>query len=299
MKAHGLLLAVALALAAAPALSRPKAAAPPPAPAGPPAPSGPTEADWRTPDPQNVIVIDTSKGRIIVELTPEAAPQHAARIRELTRQGLYNGRQFFRVINDFMDQTGDPLDNGTGQSQLPDLQPEFTFKRDPSTPFVSVGRNGGQEIGFVGPLPVISQTMDLALLTVDHRVNAYGAYCRGVLGAARSDDPASANSQFFLMRTNSRESDHGTHSLDQKYTAFGRIIAGQDIVDSIAVGEPPAQPDKMLTVRVLADIPAAERPKVRVLDPRGPWFKQLASQVMAQKVVGASICDFDLPSEVK
>ncbi len=71
------------------------------------------------------------------------------------------------------------------------------------------------------------------------------------------------------------------------------------MIDAIAVGEPPVTPDKMQTVRVLADIPPAERPKVRVLDPRGPRFKQYAAKVMAQKVVGASICDFDLPSEVK
>jgi len=236
---------------------------------------------------------------VIVELAPDAAPAHAARIRELTRQGLYNGRQFFRVISDFMDQTGDPLDNGTGQSQLPNLQPEFTFRRDAATPFVTVAKSGGQEIGFVGSLSVISQTLDLALLTVDHKVNAYGSYCPGVVGAARSDDPASGNSQFFLMRTNNHESDHATHSLDQKYTAFGRAVAGQAVIDAIATGEPPAQPDKMLTVRVLADMPDAERPKVRVIDPRGPWFKQMAAKVMAAKVVGSSICDFDLPSEVK
>jgi peptidylprolyl isomerase len=287
------LLLAALALAPGPALSKPKP------PAQPPAPAGPTGADWRTPDPQNVIVIDTTKGRIIVELEPTAAPQHVERIKVLTRQGFYNGRQFFRVLDNFMDQTGDPLDNGTGQSPLPNLPPEFTFRRSAETPLASVAKTGGLEIGFVGSLPVASQTLDLALLTVDHKVDAYGNYCPGVVGAARSDAPDSANSQFFLMRTNGREADHATHGLDKQYTPFGRAIAGQDVINAIATGEPPAAPDKMLTVRVLADIPEAERPKVRVLDPRGPWFKRLAAKVLADKAVGATICDFDLPSDVK
>jgi peptidylprolyl isomerase len=71
-------------------------------------PSVPTEADWRTPDPQNVLVIDTNKGRVFVELTPEVAPAHVERVRDLAREGVYDGRTFFRVIDRFMAQTGDP-----------------------------------------------------------------------------------------------------------------------------------------------------------------------------------------------
>jgi len=88
-------------------------------------------------------------------------------------------------------------------------------------------------------------------------------FCPGVVGMARSDAPDSANSQFFLMRAT-------TASLDQKYTAFGRAIAGFDVIRAIKVGEPPTDPDRMTTVRILADIPVAEQPKIRVADTRGP-----------------------------
>jgi peptidylprolyl isomerase len=253
----------------------------------------PTEADWRTPDPQNVLVIDTDKGRIIFELDPLAAPQGVARVRALARQGFYDGRSFFRVIDNFMDQTGDPKDDGTGGSTLPNLPPEFSLRRSSDVAFVPVTKAGGLEAGFIGALPVISQSMDLGLLTADHKVNAYVTFCPGVGGLARADDPGSANSQFFLMR--------GAHdNLDQKYAAFGRVIAGEDVVRAIKTGEPPPAPaDKMTKVRVLADIPVAERPQVRVIDVRGPWFKAMVDRLKVEKVVDFSLCDIDLPSQVK
>ena len=106
------------------------------------------------------------------EMEPEAAPLSVARVRELTRAGVYNDRAFFRVIDDFMAQTGDPADNGTGQSTKPNLAPEFTFRRGAQTPLVIVAQSEGLESGFLGSLPVTSQTLDLALLTADNKVNA-------------------------------------------------------------------------------------------------------------------------------
>ena len=239
-----------LALAAAAADAKPK---PPAAPAAPPPP---TDADWRTPDPQDILVIDTSKGRIIVEMNDSAAPLSVARVRDLAHSGFYDGRAFFRVIDNFMDQTGDPLDSGLGASPQPNLKAEFTFKRGADTPFVLAAKTGGLEEGFLGSLPVLSQTMDLGLLTADHKVQAWGVYCPGVMGMARADDPDSGNSQFFFMRTNVTSADHGSHALDKQYTAWGRAIAGQDVIDQIKTGEPVVAPqDRMTTVKVLADIP--------------------------------------------
>jgi peptidylprolyl isomerase len=280
---------IALALLAAVRAGPALAAAPPPAPATPPPPA---ETDWRTPDPQDVLVIDTNKGRVIVEMNAAVAPQGVARIRDLTRTGFYNGRAFFRVIDAFMDQTGDPKDDGTGASTLPNLPPEFTFRRSADMPFTPVTKSGGLEAGFIGSLPVISQAMDLGLLTIDNKVSAYATFCPGVGGLARADDPGSANSQFFLMRG-------ANTALDQKYAVWGRVIAGLDVVRAIKTGEPPPPPaDTMTTVRLLADIPAAERPVVNVIDTRGAWFKAAADRLRAEKVVDFSLCDLDLPSRV-
>jgi peptidylprolyl isomerase len=252
----------------------------------------PSEADWRSPDPQNVLVIDTTKGRVIVEMAPLAAPRSVDQVRALARAGFYDGRAFFRVIDGFMDQTGDPLDNGQGGSTKPNLPAEFTFRRGPQTPFVVIAREGGVEGGFVGSLPVVSQPAELGEMTADHMVNAYGTFCSGVAGMARAEEPDSGNSQFFLMRG-------PTLSLDGKYTAWGRAIAGLDVIRAIRTGEPvPPPQDTMTRVRVLADIPAAERPSVRVIDPAGPWFRAAAERTRAQKVVGLSLCDLELPVDV-
>ena len=86
-------------------------------PRTPVAPPPPADSDFRTPDPENVLVIDTNQGRILVELYPQIAPQAVARVKLLARQKFYDGLTFFRVIDGFMDQTGDPTNTGTGGSR--------------------------------------------------------------------------------------------------------------------------------------------------------------------------------------
>jgi peptidylprolyl isomerase len=250
-------------------------------------------SDFRTPDPQNVLVIDTSKGRILVELVPLAAPAHVVRVRELARQGLYNGRSFFRVIDQFMAQTGDPKDNGTGGSELPDLAAEFTFRRGADTPFVQVADQAVAEIGFIGPLPVMTQSSQLMPMTADGRISGWALYCPGVAGMARGEAPNSANSQFFLMR-------QAYPSLEKRYTAFGRVIAGLDVVRAIKPGEPVDPPQDVMTrVQVLADMPAGSRPKVKVIDPRSPWFTAEVARVRASRGADFTACAISIPSEVK
>jgi peptidylprolyl isomerase len=257
------------------------------------APAQPGPNDWRTPDPNDVLVIDTNRGRIFVELVPEVAPQFAARVRELAHQHFYDGQTFFRVIDGFMAQTGDPKNNGTGGSTQPDVAAEFFFRRGADTPFALAVDQSVAEVGFVKSMPVMSQSMMLAAITKDNKVQAWPLYCPGVAGAARGDNPDSANSQFFLMRA-------AYPKLEKRYTGFGRVIAGQDVVAAIKTGEPVADPqDKMERVRLLADLPAAERPKIRVIDPNGPWFKAELERVKAQGGAGFSACDVNIPSEVK
>jgi len=256
-----------------------------------PVPPRPAAADWRTPDPENTLVIDTNKGRIIVELAPGIAPNHVERIKTLTRQGFYDGRTFFRVIEGFMDQTGDPLETGEGQSSLPNLEPEFSFRRGADQAMTVADRPGGKEAGLMGTMPVISEPIIGAMMTLDGRVTAYSPFCSGVLGMARASEPNSGNSQFFLMRADYR-------NLDNKYTAFGRVISGLDVVRAVKVGEPVAEPrDRMERVRLLADIPETERPRVRVIDTRGAWFKAYAA-AKAASTPSFNICDLEVPAEV-
>jgi peptidylprolyl isomerase len=280
-----LIATAAVALAATAVAAAPKAA---PAPV-----AGPAAADWRTPNPDDVLVIDTNKGRVIVELASEAAPAHVVRIRELARAHFYDGQTFFRVVDKFMDQTGDPANTGAGGSDKPDLTAEFTFRRGPATPFVVAANQAVAEAGFVRSLPVMSQSSMLMPMTADGKVSAWALFCPGVAGMARGQNPDSANSQFFLMRD-------AYPSLEKRYTAFGRVISGQDVVRAIKVGEPVAPPqDKMEQVRLLSDLPEASRPKVRAIDPAGAWFKAEIERVRATKGADFSACDVQMPVEVK
>lgn len=248
-------------------------------------------SDWRTPDPENILVVDTNKGRILVELSPEAAPAHAARVRDLAKVHFYDGLTFFRVIDTFMAQTGDPKNDGTGGSDQPDLKAEFTFRRGAG--YAPQGKAGATEIGFVGALPVYSQNSALAAMTADGKVSAWGAFCPGVLGMARANDPDSANSQFFFMRQH-------YPSLEKTYTAFGRALTGLDVIRAIKPGEPVAAPqDRMLTVRLLSDIPAAQRPAVQVMDTRSAAFAALVEKKRAEMGGAFGPCDVTVPVQVK
>ena len=275
-----LLAAAVMALAAPAAAQAPTAAAP-------------AASDWRTPDPENLLVIDTNKGRVVVELLPEVAPAHVQRVKELTRAGFYDGRTFFRVIDQFMAQTGDPEDRGTGGSDKPDLVQEFQFRMGADSGFVQASDENVSQTGFIKSLPVRTQSPMLMAMTADGKISAWPLYCPGVAAMARGAGDDSANSQFFLMRQT-------YPSLEKRYTGWGRVISGLDVVRSIKVGEPVTPPqDKMDKVRILADIPASERPKVRVVDTNSAWFKAQIQNTKAQAGTSFSVCDINIPSEVK
>ena len=101
----------------------------------------PVVAFAQAPDPQNALYMDLSYGRVVIKLRPDLAPNHVARIKKLVKQGFYDGLKFFRVIDGFMAQTGDPRNDGTGDSSLPNLKAEFS-----ETPFVR-GSIGAARVG--------------------------------------------------------------------------------------------------------------------------------------------------------
>ena len=264
------------------------------APATPAAPAAPAYAptDWKQLDPAHLMVIDTSKGRVVVELVPAVAPEHVAQVEALTRKGYYDGLKFFRVIDDFMAQTGDKANNGAGKSEEPILKGTFSFRRGPDMPFTGVGNGHGGAFGFVGPMPVASQPDDLMGLTADGKVKAYGLFCPGIAGMARTGDPDSASTQFFLMR-------QAFPTLDGQYTPWGRVVAGLEVVRAIAVGEPPANPDTMLKVHMASDMPAADRPKVWRVDTASAAFHAHLVAAMAARGPEFSPCELEVPGEIR
>jgi peptidyl-prolyl cis-trans isomerase B (cyclophilin B) len=158
------------------------------------------------------MILKLKYGDVLIELYPDKAPNHVERFKELANEGKYDNVVFHRVIDGFMAQTGD-VKFGNSNS------PEFNL---------SLAGTGGSD------LPNIkAEFSDIA-------------HTRGVLSAARSADPDSANSQFFICF------DSSPH-LDRQYSAFGKVIKGMEFVDMIKKGEPNSgavsEPDKIISLK--------------------------------------------------
>ncbi|WP_313045828.1 peptidylprolyl isomerase [Brevundimonas sp.] len=256
--------------------------------------SGGQSGDWRTVAPENLWVIDTAKGRILVELEPRAAPNHIERIRTLTNQGFYDGLKFHRVIPNFMAQTGDPQGTGAGGSELPDLKGEFTFRRGRDSGFVPVENSGPGLRGIMGSIPVVTQPDAQMFVTADFKTSAQGLFCPGVAGMARAGSPDSANSQFYLMMGQN-------DNLNGAYTVFGRVVQGLDVVSALKAGNdandgavgPDA--DVMTRARLASAMPEAERPTIRVAVPGSAPFNAAVEAARAEKGASFGICDVQPP----
>ncbi len=251
----------------------------------------PDPRNWRQVDPEETLYIDTVHGRIVIEMYPEVAPRHVERIKTLARAGFYDNLTFHRVIDDFMAQTGDPLGTGEGASSLADLREEFMFRRGPDMPFVQAAEQSRARLGFYKTLPIESQPDAQMAVTADGRVSANALHCQGVVSMARADNVNSANSQFFIMRAPNT-------ALDKRYSIFGRVVWGMDAVMRIAVGNPPPSPDRMLAVRVAADVPENERAPIYVLRTEGPQFRELIDETRRERGADFSVCDVEIPARV-
>jgi len=152
-------------------------------------------------DAENTLVMTLESGPVTIALRPDLAPGHVSRIKELAREGFYDGVVFHRVIPGFMAQGGDPTGTGMGGSKKANLPAEFS-----DAPHV-----------------------------------------RGVCSMARSSNPNSANSQFFICF------DDATF-LDNQYTVWGEVTEGMEHVDALPKGEPPPQPGKIVSMKVAADV---------------------------------------------
>lgn len=252
--------------------------------------------EWRTVAPENLLVIDTAKGRILIELEPRMAPLSVERIRTLADQGFYDGLKFHRVLTDFMAQTGDPLGTGEGSSELPDLEGEFQFRRGRDLGFVNLATGQAGLLGFAGSMPVFTQPDAQMMVTADFKTAAQALFCPGIVGMARGQDPHSANSQFFIM-TGVNE------GLNGLYTPFGRVVAGLDVVRTLKAGPEAANgrvddPDLMTRARTAAALPERQRPVVRVRPPASPAFAAMVEQVRAERGTRFTVCDLQPIVEV-
>lgn len=164
-------------------------------------------------DLENTLILETTKGRVVIELLGDLAPAHVARIKELVREGAYDNVIFHRVIDGFMAQTGDV---------------QFG-KKDSKTFNLSRAGMGGSE----------KSNLTAEFSNVAHK--------RGTVSMARSQNPNSANSQFFICFAEAPW-------LDRQYSIWGQVIEGMENIDKIKRGEPVTDPDSIVKAMIAADI---------------------------------------------
>lgn len=248
--------------------------------------------DWRPLDPENTLYLDLPAGKVIIELRPDFAPNHVQRIKELTREKFYDGVVFHRVIEGFMAQGGDPTGTGTGSSEKPNLEAEFTRDAGEVEGLTVIGRDRiAPRIGYVDGMPVAAQPEALRTFIKGSRVDLWPVHCPGVMSMARATDPNSANSQFFLMIGDSRL------NLDKRYTGWGWIVDGFEASRRIVRGEPPTRPTPIIRARIAADVPESERDDIQVLKTGNPVFLQYlkaAGQINDTGLV-KDICEIRVP----
>ena len=243
---------------------------------------------------EDLLVMDLPSGRIIIEMRPDLAPAHVERIKTLTKEGFYDGVVFHRVIDGFMAQGGDPTATGQGGSEYPDLPGEFIREGGVLGEHIIGRDDAAAQVGFIGTVPVGTQPPTLTKFLNLETYRLWGLHCPGVMSMARTNDPNSANSQFFLMFGNSRG------GLDQTYTVWGNIVDGFSNARRINRGEPPARPTPIVRMRMMEDLPPEEQVTITYLSPDSEAFAEffILTRRMTEDHFVEDMCGIDVPRRI-
>jgi peptidylprolyl isomerase len=217
-------------------------------------------ADWRTLNPEDTLYVELERGRIVIELAPRFAPEHAGNIRQLARQGYYDGLAIIRSQDNFVVQWGDPdgrRDLGKARATLP---AEFTVGIDAGLPFTPLADRDGYapEVGFSGGFPAAR----------DPRTGqAWLVHCYAMVGAGRGNDVESGSGAELYVVTG-----HAPRQLDRNIALVGRVVAGMERLSTLPRGsgplgfyEDPAQYVPIRSIRLAADLPEGERTRLEVI----------------------------------
>ena len=274
----GRLLCTLLLLSARTGAAQTASPSPSPTPAPPTTASvmaAATAADWRPLDPENTLYLEIAAGRVIIELAPAFAPNHAANVKALVREGYFDGLTINRVQDNYVVQWGDANEREgrrpikTAKATLPG---EFDRAIGPDVPFTPSpdGDVYAAEAGWSMGFPAARDPKS---------GRTWIPYCYGVLGTARGSDPASGGgSQLFVIIG------HSPRHLDRNYTAFGRVVKGIELLSTLPRGsgglgfyEKAEQRVPILKVRVAADVPDSERTPLQVLRTDTDTFRSLVA----------------------
>ena len=231
--------------------------------------------EWRTLDPENTLYLELPTGRVVMELAPDFAPEHARNIKTLVREKYFDGLSILRAQDNYVVQWGDPNDEDPNAKPLgsakPKLPPEYTARITPSIPFTKLPDGDGYAptVGFSHGFPVGRNTAT---------GQTWLAHCYGALGVARGNDPTSGNGSGLYVIVG-----HAPRHLDRNIAVVGRVVQGMDKLSVMPRGTGPLgfyeKSEQRTTLKgmvVAADVPVAERTALEVLRTDSASFAAVA-----------------------
>jgi len=255
---------------------------------------------WREVDARDLVVMDLTYGRVLIELAPKMAPKHAERFRALVRAKFYDGQSFYRVIDGFVAQGGIGEGDDKKTPEWPPLKAEFDRPIANDVVFTPLGSPDlfATEVGHVDGFPVGRDWNEGRMWLL---------HCPGTLAMARDTDPDTGATEFYIPIG------QAPRRLDRNLTAFGRGIVGMQYVQKLNRGDPKvesgviqdaAKRDPIVHVQIAADMPRKERPRVRVMDTTAKDFadykaqrKNPAPDFYKRVAANLDICAFNAPVE--
>ena len=231
-------------------------------------------SDWREVDGDNLVVMDTAYGRVLIELASQFAPRHAERFRALVRSRFYDGKSFCRVIDGFVAQGGIGEGDNKKLAEWPALKAEFDRNIGIDVDFVALGSPDlfADKVGHVDGFPVGQSRKDKRMWLL---------HCPGAVAMARDNDPDTGSTEFYIPIG------HAPRRLDRNLTVFGRVLDGMQHLQKLNRGDPKvdsgviqdaARRDAIVKVQMAADTSTAERPRVQVMDPTSKAFSEFKEQ---------------------
>jgi peptidylprolyl isomerase len=253
-------------------------------------------SDWRPLDPQNTLYMDLAKGRVVIELAPQFAPNHVANIRALARGKYFDGLAIVRSQENYVVQWGDPDAKKPFGEAKKSLAPEFT-RPAPGLKFTVLPDPDtyAAQTGFVEGFPAARESA---------QGSAWMVHCYGMVGAGRDNDVnTGSGAELYVING------HAARLLDRNVTVVGRVLQGMELLSTMPRGhgamgfyEKPEERTPIAQIRLAADVPAAERANLEVLrtdtqtftdlvesrrNRRDEWYKVPAGRI--------DVCNVPLP----
>jgi peptidylprolyl isomerase len=260
-----------------------------------------TDADWRPLDPENTLVLQLASGPVVIELAPAFAPHHAANVKALARGGFYDGLTINRVQDNYVVQWGDANADDPA-TRRPITKGRATVPAEFDRPLAGLSFTPNPDGDLYAPEAGWTDGFPVARDPTTGRT--WIAHCYGVLGAGRGDTADSGGGAELFVVTG-----HAPRHLDRNITAFGRVVRGIERLSSLPRGtgtlgfyEKPGERVPVLSLKVAADLPAADRPALEVLRTDRPAFRALVEarrhrreEWFLEPVGRVELCNVPLP----